>query len=525
MATIAADSPATPSRIPAGAWYALGVLTAANVLNYADRAIVSILGQAIKLDLSLDDADLGFILGTAFAVFYSVVGIAMGRISDFLPRKKVMALGVALWSTMTALGGASTSFAMLGAARLGVGVGEAVANPCGHSLVADIFPQRNRAVAMSLLMTGVFIGQAAALILGGWFLQHWNDVCAALPQFLQFGAGACALPGWKAALFAVGLPGLPLALLVLTLREPHRTQADRGGTLAILFTEFAAALPPFTLLMIGREGGRRALLRNLMLAAMVILVAGALMRLTGDRAQWAATGLGFYAIVTWAQVQSYRDAPLYKLTFGDRTFQTAVSATALMGTMGGTVSVWAAPYAMRTFGLAPGKLGAMLATVNICGAILGVVAGGWLTDVWKRRDRRAPVGIGAISVIGMVPAIVFMLQAATPAMFFAGSFVLSLFLSFWSGSTAAMVQDLVLPRMRGAAAAAYSLIAIVVGSGFGPYWAGKVSKMTGSLNSGLLSILVLAPVSLLLLWLTSRRLPSQTPDARLAIARAAGEPV
>ena len=119
----------------------------------------------------------------------------------------------------------------------------------------------------------------------------------------------------------------------------------------------------------------------------------------------------------------------------------------------------------------------------------------------------------------------FMLQAATPAMFFAGSFVLSLFLSFWSGSTAAMVQDLVLPRMRGAAAAAYSLIAIVVGSGFGPYWAGKVSKMTGSLNSGLLSILVLAPVSLLLLWLTSRRLPSQTPDARLAIARAAGEPV
>ena len=69
------------------------------------------------------------------------------------------------------------------------------------------------------------------------------------------------------------------------------------------------------------------------------------------------------------------------------------------------------------------------------------------------------------------------------------------------GSTAAMVQDLVLPRMRGAAAAAYSLIAIVVGSGVGPYWAGKVSKVTGSLNAGLYSILILAPVSLLLLWL------------------------
>ena len=518
MATIAAEQTAK-AKIPAAAWYALFVLTAANVLNYADRQIVSILAQSIKTDLKLDDADLGFILGTAFAVFYSVVGIAMGRISDMLPRKKVMALGVALWSAMTAFGGAATSFAMLGAARLGVGVGEAVANPCGHSLVADIFPPRNRALALSLLLTGVFIGQAAALILGGWFLQHWQDACAAVPI-----AGACSIPGWKAALITVGLPGLPVALLVLTLREPHRSQNDNGKTFSILFTEFAAALPPFTLLMIAREGGRRALMRNLALVALVVITASILMVLTGDRAQWAAIGIGFYAIVTWAQVQSHRDPPLYKLTFGDRTFQTAVTATALMGTMGGTVSVWAAPYAIRTFGIAPGMLGATLALVNICGALLGVIAGGWLTDVWKRRDKRAPVGIGAISVLGMVPGIIFMLNAPTPALFFMGSSILAFFLSFWSGSTAALVQDLVLPRMRGAAAAAYSLIAIVVGSGFGPYWAGKVSKMTGSLNSGLLSILVLAPVALWLLWLTSRRLPSQTPEARLAIARAAGEP-
>ena len=146
----------SPSRITAAAWYALFILTAANALNYTDRQIVSILAQSIKADLRLDDADLGFILGTAFAVFYSVVGIAMGRISDMLSRTKVMAFGIALWSAMTALGGASTSFAMLGAARLGVGVGEAVANPCGHSLVADLFPQRNRAVALSILLTGVF---------------------------------------------------------------------------------------------------------------------------------------------------------------------------------------------------------------------------------------------------------------------------------------------------------------------------------------------------------------------------------
>ena len=121
------------------------MLTLANLLNYLDRQIVSILAQSIKADLKLDDADLGFLLGTAFAVFYSVVGIAMGRISDGLPRKKVMAFGLALWSVMTALGGAATSFAMLGLARIGVGVGEAVANPCSQSLLADIFPPQRRA--------------------------------------------------------------------------------------------------------------------------------------------------------------------------------------------------------------------------------------------------------------------------------------------------------------------------------------------------------------------------------------------
>ena len=519
MATIVVGSPAK-TRIPAAAWYALVLLCAANALNYIDRSIVSILAQSIKADLKLDDADLGFILGTAFAVFYSVVGIAMGRISDMLPRKKVMAFGLALWSAMTALGGASTSFAMLGAARLGVGVGEAVANPCGHSLVADIFPQRNRALALSILLSGVFVGTAGAMILGGWFLQHWKDVCHVVPL-----ASACGIAPWKAALFGVGLPGLPMALLLLTLHEPSRGSHDHGGTFAVLFKEFAAALPPFTLLMIAREGGRRALMRNLLLIAAVTLVCGAIMRLTGDLAQWAAIGVGFYAIVTWAQVQSYRDRPLYRLTFGDPTFQTAVSATALMGTMGGTVGVWAAPYAIRTFHIAPGKLGALLAMTNISGALLGVLAGGWLTDVWKKRDLRAPVGIGAISVFGVVPSVVIMLSAASPTQFFVGSFTLSIFAALWSGSTAAMVQDLVLPRMRGAAAAAYSLIAIVVGSGVGPYWAGKVSKMTGSLNAGLYSILVLAPVSLLLLWLTARRLPGQTHDVRLAYAREAGEQI
>jgi len=128
-------------------------------------------------------------------------------------------------------------------------------------------------------------------------------------------------------------------------------------------------------------------------------------------------------------------------------------------------------------------------------------------------------------VVGIVPSIIVMLTTASPTIFFAASGVLSLFAALWSGATAAMVQDLVLPRMRGSAAASYSLIAIVISSGTGPYWAGKVSAITGSLNGGLLSVLLLAPIALLLLWLTSRRLPFETPAARLARAVAAGEPL
>jgi len=100
-------------RIPPSAYFALFVLVLANLLNMLDRTIVSILGQSIKASLKLDDADLGFLLGTAFAVFYSIVGIAMGRISDFVSRKKMMAFGLALWSLMTALGGAANSFSTL----------------------------------------------------------------------------------------------------------------------------------------------------------------------------------------------------------------------------------------------------------------------------------------------------------------------------------------------------------------------------------------------------------------------------
>ncbi|MEW9854255.1 MFS transporter [Novosphingobium sp. M1R2S20] len=524
MATVSdipARASAGSSRVGGAAIFALLLLAAANLLNYLDRYIVSILAESIKADLGLDDAQLGFLLGTAFAIFYSIVGIAMGGIADRLSRKKVMAFGLALWSAMTALGGAATSFAGLAAARIGVGVGEAAANPCSHSLLSDVFPARNRSLALGVYLAGTFLGGALAMAVGGYFLQHWStSMCTAVPI-----AGACDLAAWKAALICVGLPGIPLALLLLTIREPARAKPATSRSTGVIIREFSAALPPFTLWTVLREGGRPALGRNLRLLAMVTVAAALLVAVTGDYAQWIAFGVGTYVVVTWGQIQAMRDRPLFALTFGDRTFVYAMTATALIACVGGAVNVWAAPFAMRTYAMSPSELGASLGIIHTLGAILGVISGGWLADAWKQKDARAPLGMGAISICGSLITVPIMLLATDITVFLTAYAAVSLVGAMWSGATAALVQDLVLPRMRGSAAACYSLIAIVVASGTGPYWAGKVSAVTGSLTAGMLSLLVLAPISLVFLWLASRRLPHETPETRLALAHAAGEPV
>lgn len=520
VATVSTNAETARARIAPAAWFALIAMATANLFNYLDRQIVSILAQSIKADLQLDDADLGFILGTAFAVFYSVVGIAMGRISDFVPRRKLMAFGVALWSIMTALGGAASNFATLAFARIGVGVGEAVANPCSHSLLADMFPKENRAAALAANLSGTFLGGALAMVLGGVFLQYWDPaMCSVVPW-----DGACAIKGWQAALFTVGAAGLPLALLILLIREPARKQPE-GLTLGkVVSGEVGAALPPFTIATLLRLGGPRAMVQNLLLVAGLVVAALALIALTGDKAQWAAFGFGAYAVVTWGQVQALRDRPLFRLTFGDRTYLMAAGATALIACIGGAVNVWAAPYAMRTFTLTPTEVGLSLGLVGAAGGFVGVIAGGLMTDRWRARDLRAPMGMAAIALTGIVPGIAVLLLASDYSLFLAAKFVIGAFGGMWGGATAALVQDLVLPRMRGAAAASYSLVAIVVASGIGPYWAGKVSVLTGSLNAGLFSILLLAIPAYVLIWGAARRLPAETAQARLALARSAGEP-
>src|SRR5688500_7442964 len=305
-----------PVRVGAYAWYALMVLVLVYALNFIDRQILSILAQDIKRDLGLEDAQIGFLYGTAFAVFYALFGIPLGRLADSWYRGRVMAIGLALWSSMTALSGFASSFAMLAVARIGVGVGEAAASPAAYSMISDWFPKEKRATALSIYSSGLYIGGALSLPIGGFVLSRWN---MAWPDPASAPLG---LVGWQAAFLAVGVPGLLIALWVLSLREPQRGASDGLPQPIVLphawrefGRELVAILPPLTLLNVSRIPGA-ALQVNLVVLAVVATCAAGLMWLTGDVPQWAAYGLGVYAVFSWVQSLKWRDPATHRLIWG-----------------------------------------------------------------------------------------------------------------------------------------------------------------------------------------------------------------
>jgi len=181
--------------------YSLALLVLLNLSNYLDRTIIGILQQPMKLDLRLEDWQLGIISGPAFALFYSLAGVPIARLAERLNRVRLLAFALAVWSSMTALCGAAGSFIHLVLARIGVGAAEGACTPCSHSLISDIFPPRQRGFAMSLLTTSIPIAQLLAPMIGGVIAMTW---------------------GWRAAFVVVGLPGVLLAAVIFfTMKEPR----------------------------------------------------------------------------------------------------------------------------------------------------------------------------------------------------------------------------------------------------------------------------------------------------------------
>jgi len=212
------------------AWYMVLLLMCVQVFSYIDRFLPSLLLAPIKADLGLTDFQLGLMLGPAFGLFYVFIGVPIGWLADRYNRRALLAAGITIWCTMTAAAGFARSYALLLVARFGVGLGEATVAPCSVSLISDYFDRERRPRAISLFMAGTFIGAGCAFLLGGPVV-HW---ISQLTPWVIPGFGT--MRSWQMVFLAVGLPGLLLALLMFTIREPRRTeqvqrelQADATG--------------------------------------------------------------------------------------------------------------------------------------------------------------------------------------------------------------------------------------------------------------------------------------------------------
>jgi MFS family permease len=503
------------------AWYVLGVLFLVYILNFVDRQVISILAEDIKRDLHLKDEDLGFLYGTAFGVFYSLFGIPLGRLADSWHRVRLMTVGLTLWSTMTALSGLSSTGGHLAAARIGVGVGEATASPSAYSLISDWFPRKLRATALSIYSAGIYVGGGCSLFIGGYIVQNWNR---SYP-----GGGPLGLVGWQAAFLAVGIPGLLLAVWIATLREPLRGQSEGLSTephpapFRAFFDELVAILPPFTLIGATRRGPV-ALIVNLGVAAVIAGVVLTLVALDEPLAQWAAVGTGVYAVFSWASALRHRDPPTFALIVASPAFVCTVVAYGLNAFLSYAAGFWAAPYAMRELGVEPAMAGLILGSSGALSGFLGVTVGGVLADRLRRNN---PAGRLILTFLGAVLPVPFMIAAFTthtPLVLYVCLFLGQFFASWGLGSSAATTQDLVLPRMRGTATATYFLGTTLLGLALGPYLAGRISTVTGSLSIGMLSLLVTVPITATAAIFAYRLVPTaeRTREER---ARAAGEPI
>lgn len=528
---------AAPPVGGAYAKYVLGVLVLVYALNFVDRQILSILAEDIKHDLKLDDAQIGFLYGTAFAVFYSLFGIPLGRLADNWIRVRLLSLGLFVWSVMTALSGLSTSFLQLSTARVGVGIGEASASPSAFSMLSDWFPREKRGTALAIYSAGLYLGGGVSLLIGAIVVKAWNH---GFP-----GGGPLGLVGWQAAFLAVGLPGILLALWVSTLKEPIRGRAEGlpppprvANAGRKLWEDISSVIPPLTLLHLAPFGAR-VLARNIGIALAFALLAVGLIGLTGDKPQWIALCLGGYAVASWAQSLRERDAPTFALIWGTPTFLLAIVGFGSISFAGYSIAFWAMPYAIRTFVVPMAALSAATGTPlpwyaskemvalllggwGAAGGFLGVVIGGWLSDYAKRSNPSGRILVASLATLVPAPFLVAMFTTQSLGWYLVIYIPIALFGSCYVGIAAATTQDLVLPRMRGAATATYFIGTTLLGLGLGPYFTGAISKVSGSLATGVLSLLVAAPLTLTCLFLVYRKLP-MAEASRVARAREAGE--
>jgi MFS family permease len=462
-------APPGASLSPAYRAYALGLLALINLLNYLDRNVIFALFEPIKRDLSLTDTQLGW-LGSAYILVFSVAALPFGVISDLRSRRAVIAVGVAVWSVFTALGGAVRNFGQLFTCRAAVGVGEAAFGPAAASLVADYFPGKGRAVAMGILSSGIALGGVLGIGLGGVLEKQY---------------------GWRVAFLLVGVPGLLCAMAAARLVDPTR----RPSALPVRAAVTTVA------------GGLTALRRQF-ICTIVGTVLGLIVAVVLDQgfgadskldiaAFGAAVGLGLAGdIVRWVRlirVGKIATTPLGgdiesalddivgagKRVLGTPTLIYVFVAGAMISFgMNGIVG-WGPTFIARELNLTSSQAATLLGKWGLLAGTAGTLFGGALADWLRRYTDRGRVITVALGLLIGGPAAIWLLTVRDQTIFVPVFFGAFFFLSWYNGPLTAVIFDVVPARVGATVAGAYLLFIHLAGDAIAFPLVGALSDRFG----------------------------------------------
>src|SRR6218665_1276630 len=198
------------------AWWTVTVLMIFQIVSMIDRQVMSVLIPEMRADLDLNDFQLSMVQGLAFALFYGVAGLILGGIVDRHSRRSVMFFGILVWSLAAAGTGIARNYVQLFIGRLLVGCGEGSIAPAGQSLLSSIFPRHRLATPMACFSVAGVVGMSLSYALGGNLLQTFTQT--------PLGGPLAGLAPWRQVLVVTGLPGVAIALLAYTIKEPVRHQ-------------------------------------------------------------------------------------------------------------------------------------------------------------------------------------------------------------------------------------------------------------------------------------------------------------
>ena len=532
----------TTGRLSGAAWYSLVLVAATQGVSLLDRQILSILAPSIRADLHIGDAELGLLYGTVFALFYALFSLPLGRLVDGWIRTRLLAICLTAWSAAAGLAAFAGGFSLLALSRLGVGIGEAAAQPAANSIIFDTFPRSKRGTAMAAMAIATALGLGFSMTLGGLVASWWDH---AYPK----GTAPGGFSGWQFAFLVASIPGFILAFLISRLKEPVRGGVDGIATPVdpAPFKASAATLAAVTpganwFSLWSRKAGAGQWMFNI--ASLIVIFAACYgmtkftqgysprppvkalgLALDPHVMQWFVVGFGLFVVVNLFQSFKLTDKPAYNVILSPSILllmvvgglQTSIN----YGVMGFTPSFLVRTYHLSLASTAL-QFGLLSAAIGIVGPIIAGPVSDWLT---ARMGGRGRIWLTLFS-LGISPLIgIWTYNAETAIAFYIRFTLYSVILTAWMPPVYSLLYDLVLPRMRGIASSTYIIVSTLLGLGMGPYFVGIVSDRNGGdLGQAIVSVNVVSPVIIVVLLILLTRI-NRDESTLMARARDGGEAV